>query len=62
VCEHLETHPIQISPMVVLELQYLYETHRVAEPAKAVVSALRGSIGLGVSELSFERVVATALE
>ena len=59
---HLETHDLQISPAVVLELQYLFEVRRVAEPAQSVVTALEGSLGLTVSTLSFQRVVATAVE
>jgi PIN domain nuclease of toxin-antitoxin system len=59
---HLEAHDLQISPAVVLELQYLFEIRRIAEPAQSVVSALEGTLGLTVSALSFQRVVASAVE
>ena len=59
---HLETHDLQISPAVVLELQYLFEVRRVTEPAVSVVTALESTLGLTVSTLSFQRVVATAVE
>ena len=59
---HLETHDLQISPAVVLELQNLFEIRRVSEPAQSVVTALEGSLGLTVSTLSFQRVVATTVE
>jgi PIN domain nuclease of toxin-antitoxin system len=59
---HLEAHDLQISPAVVLELQFLFEIRRVAEPAQSVVAALEGALGLAVSSLSFQRVVASAVE
>jgi PIN domain nuclease of toxin-antitoxin system len=59
---HLEAHNLQISPAVVLELQFLFEIRRVAEPAQSVVTALEGALGLAVSSLSFQRVVANAIE
>ena len=59
---NLETHDLRISPAVVLELQYLFEVRRVTEPAQSVVTALEGSLGLSVSTLSFQRVVAIAVE
>ena len=59
---HLQTHDLQISPAVVLELQYLFEIRRIAEPAQSVTTALEGTLGLTVSTLSFQRVVAAAVE
>jgi PIN domain nuclease of toxin-antitoxin system len=59
---HLQTHDLQISPAVVLELQYLFEIRRIAEPAQSVTAALEGTLGLTVSTLSFQRVVAAAVE
>ncbi len=55
-----EEEPL-ISPMVTLELQYLFEIGRTAEPAMPVVEALRESIGLEVCDLSFAQVVARSL-
>ena len=52
---------IRISPMVRLELQYLYEIGRVTGPAGPVVDALRASLGLRVCDIPFP-VVARAAE
>ena len=38
---------LYISPMVLLELQYLYETGRTAAPGKDVVQALTQNVGRG---------------
>ncbi len=51
-----------ISPMVLLELQYLYEIGRVAEKGSVVVQDLSKRIGLGVCTLPFETVIERAVE
>lgn len=48
---------MRISPMVRLELQYLYEIGRVGEPAVTVVDALGGTLGLMVCDAPFPGVV-----
>lgn len=58
--ERLETQPLAVSPMVTLELQYLYETGRVTEPGGVVVEDLAGRIGLEVRDASFVSVVERA--
>jgi len=50
-----------VSPMVVLELQYLFEIGRAGSPASTVIEGLARSIGLSVCELSFAKVVEDAL-
>ena len=52
-----------VSPIVELELTYLYEVGRVTEPAAAPLAALRKKIGLQVSDVSAAKLVqaATAL-
>jgi PIN domain nuclease of toxin-antitoxin system len=57
----LEKEALLVSPMVALELQYLFEVGRVGAGAETVLGALRGGIGLEVCDLPFERVVAGAL-
>ncbi len=47
---------LKISPMVRLELQYLYEIDRVKIPAPEVVSSLQREIGLEICDRSFVRV------
>ncbi len=56
-----EAEEIRISPMVRLELQYLYEVGRVTQPAGPVVDALQASLGLHVCDIPFP-VVARAAE
>ena len=58
--ELIESEPPRVSPMVELELTYLYEVRRVTEPAEAPLSALRRTIGLQVAEASFADVAQAA--
>ena len=55
----LNASDLALSPMVLLELQYLYETGRTTEPGGTVVQDLSQRIGLrvysGVPEESPER-------
>jgi PIN domain nuclease of toxin-antitoxin system len=59
--ELLDEEQVVISPMVELELQYLYESGRTTMPGRDVVAALAEEIGLGRCELPFAQVVAGAL-
>lgn len=56
----LEEEDLLISPMVGLELQYLYEIQRVTVPAARVLEALQTELGLTVCDLPFPRVAAVA--
>jgi len=51
---------LEISPMVALELQYLREIGRIRHGPGRILTALRRDLGLSVSELAFEAVVARA--
>ena len=51
---------IRISPMVRLELQYLYEIGRVREPALPILDALNAALGLTVCSAPFFAVVRAA--
>lgn len=51
---------LRISPMVRLELHYLYEIERTTVPGASVVDALRTSLGLRVCEAAFPAVAAHA--
>lgn len=51
-----------ISPMVQLELQYLYELKRVKKPAATVIDALTTELGLAVCDLPFSRIMAKAVQ
>lgn len=59
--ELLEREDLLVSPMVVLELQYLFEIQRTAEPAEAVLGTLERQLGLAVCDLSFRDVALKAL-
>jgi PIN domain nuclease of toxin-antitoxin system len=57
----LESHELLISPMVALELQYLFETGRAAEPARSVLQGLGRELGLRLCDLPFPDVAGIAL-
>lgn len=58
----IEEGDLVISPVVVLELQYLWETKRTTEPASVVVDDLASRIGLGLSPAPFPAVARKAVE
>jgi PIN domain nuclease of toxin-antitoxin system len=49
-----------VSPIVELELTYLYEVGRVTEPAAAPLAALQKTIGLQISDVSTAKLVQAA--
>ncbi len=51
---------VRVSPMVRLELQYLWEIGRVSDPAVTVLDALHAALGLTVCSASFPAVVVEA--
>jgi PIN domain nuclease of toxin-antitoxin system len=51
---------VLISPMVRLELQYLFEIGRLGGPALPVLDELAVTVGLEVCELEFDAVVRAA--
>jgi PIN domain nuclease of toxin-antitoxin system len=58
----IEEGDLVISPVVVLELQYLWETKRTTEPASVVVDDLASRIGLGLSQAPFPAVTRKAVD
>ena len=52
---------IYISPIVLLELQYLFEIGKIIKPAKEVIEALVEDIGLEMAEDSFAGVIEQSL-
>ena len=52
---------LKVSPMSVLELQYLYEIGRASEPADAVIRYLRAQIGLQVCDKEFSAIIPLAI-
>jgi PIN domain nuclease of toxin-antitoxin system len=57
----LNAHEIMISPIVRLELQYLYEIQRVTDDANTIVTDLSKRIGLRVCDEDFNTIVNKAL-
>jgi PIN domain nuclease of toxin-antitoxin system len=61
VARRMDAEPLAISPVVVLELQYLYEVGRTTEPAEAVLDELRPRLELTVADVPAEELFAAAL-
>lgn len=57
----LEREELVISPIVLLEMQYLYELRRLTDPPSLVLKELEDSLGLAVDDEAFQRVVLSAL-
>ncbi|MBN1612211.1 MAG: PIN domain-containing protein [Polyangiaceae bacterium] len=53
----IELEELVASPMVLLELQYLFEIGRTTHPGRAVVDDLHGRVGLRLGDASFEAVL-----
>ncbi len=53
---------LQICPAVVLELEYLHETRRLAVGGNTVVQGLAAQLGLQVCDLPFPAVIESALD
>lgn len=58
--QQLETAELVASPLVSLELQYLYEIKRIAEPAARVMQDLAARLGLQVDDISSRELSAHA--
>jgi PIN domain nuclease of toxin-antitoxin system len=58
----LDAGNLLISPMVELELEYLFETGRTAKTGGEVVESLRREIGLTICDQPFAHVIEAALE
>lgn len=57
----IDSEEMLISPIVELELQYLYELQRTTRPGSVVVDTLEEEIGLARCDLPFAQIVAEAL-
>jgi PIN domain nuclease of toxin-antitoxin system len=58
----LEQGTLLMSPMVLIELQYLYELHRIQLPARDVQLKVEHEVGIRVCDLPFLSVASTALD
>ena len=59
--ELINDHSVTISPIVRLELQYLYEVQRVTVEAHTIVMDLANRVGLKVCDKPFNDIVTRAL-
>ena len=57
----MEDDSLLVSPMVVLELEYLFEAGRASESAHTVLQALGRDVGLRICDLPFAEVATKAL-
>jgi PIN domain nuclease of toxin-antitoxin system len=60
--ELIDAHDIRISPVVRLELQYLFEIQRITAESNDIVVDLADRIGLTICDKRFNRIVNQALE
>ena len=58
----VETHPLLVSPVLLLELALLEETGRIEAGAQAIFTELEASVGLSLCDLPFADVVAASLQ
>ena len=56
----LNSNSLLISPMVSLELQYLYEIGRITETASTVAGELQDKLGLSICHKDFPTIIAAA--
>ena len=57
----IESSQVEISPMVLIELEYLFEIKRIIKPPMALFEQLQTLIGLRMSDHPFPAVAQTAL-
>lgn len=58
---HIEGHPLLISPMVLLELQYLHEIRRISVAGPDIVDTLGATMGLRITCEPWSEVARAAL-
>ena len=56
----LERYDLLVSPMVMLELDYLYEAKRIVATGEVILAELYQSIDLRLCSLPFDKIVRTA--
>jgi len=59
--ELIAENELLVSPIVILELEYLFEVGRLTVEAKTIIAAIRLAAPLHVCDLSFEDVARAAL-
>jgi PIN domain nuclease of toxin-antitoxin system len=57
----IEESDVLISPMVLLELEYLYEIKRIIRPPQTLLNQLESQIGLRLCDHPFPSVIQTSV-
>lgn len=57
----IEENELLLSPMVMLELQYLFEVNRLTVPPRTIIQAIQRAAPLRICDLPFEDVSRAAL-
>jgi PIN domain nuclease of toxin-antitoxin system len=57
----INDNDLYISQLTILELQYLYEIGRIRNEAQEIINELKYTMGLNLSNLSFDAIVSQAL-
>lgn len=60
--ESLDANELYISPMVTLELEYLYETGRILARSRIIFDFLEQAVGLRACDQSFSAVMRVSLD
>lgn len=58
----INNNQVIISPIVRLELQYLFEIQRITDEARLIVSDLSDRIGLKICDKNFNTIISNALD
>jgi len=58
----LEEGELRISPMVLIELEYLYEVRRILLPAREILLKIEYELGVQVCDLSFSRITQVVID
>ncbi len=61
-CVIINEASLFISPVVILELQYLLETGRIKNSSSEIVNSLKSSVYLNICNMPFEQVIQKALQ
>lgn len=56
----IDDHAVVVSPVVLLELDYLHENGRIRASSKKIVSYLEGAIGLRVDDCQLQELIEIA--
>lgn len=56
----IENEELLVSPMVSLELQYLFETKRIAQQADKIIAEMVKKTGLSICDQSFDEIIGVA--